>query len=130
MSHFASSMLINHYMRCVEASATNTVCLDFDGVLAQWELGMPLNAIGEPIPEGLTLAYRLMGKGYHLVILTARPDFLHPKIAEWLSSKGIDAPVTSEKPPALLYIDDRGFRFTGNPKDSSDILDLLEKESG
>lgn len=91
-----------------------TVCVDFDGVLAQYD-GWHDDPtwIGDPIPGGAAFTRMLMDKGYRVVVLTAR-ELLTP-VEEWLYSHGFPAmEVTNRKVPAQAYIDDRSVRFTGD----------------
>lgn len=96
-----------------------TIALDFDGVLHAYTSGWqgPSAIPDPPVPGMADLCHTLLGMGFDLVIMTSRARYpLAPRaIAAWLEEYGFPImPVTAEKVPAELYIDDRGFRFDGN----------------
>ena len=104
-----------------------TICIDFDGVIYNYELGYNEGKLSEvPIAGAQKQMARLVEKGYNVVILTAR---LHPSnsnllatminIKEWLTTNGFIQNqhyhiITNNKPPAVAYIDDRAIRFENN----------------
>ena len=91
-----------------------TVCVDFDSVLAKWESGDSIEEIGEALGPGIQLTQRIKKLGLKPVVLTARPKRLHSKLEDFLKSKGAAAPVTNVKPPALMYVDDKGEKWPEN----------------
>jgi len=92
-----------------------TVCMDFDGVLCQHETSDPIDKIGPPLLPGIKLAKQIVASGNKLVILTARPEQMHNTILGWLKGYGVKAyEVTSKKPPAAMYIDDRAEKWPKN----------------
>lgn len=95
-----------------------TVAIDFDGVLADYrgwkgELHLDPPMVGAP-----EFVQRVIDAGYDVVIFTTGARFSERTTAihGWLKKHGFPEglTVTNVKPPALVYIDDRGFRFTGN----------------
>ena len=91
-----------------------TVCIDMDGCLSAYD-GWRGGRVrpGLPIPGAPAACQRLADAGFVLVVLTARDD--HGTVAAWLEEWGFPRMrVTSEKVPALVYIDDRAHRFTGD----------------
>jgi len=90
------------------------VCVDFDGVLAEYDgwkgpdhLGLPREGVEEFLREVSDL-------GMKVIILTTR----HPDaVSKWLYDHDlyllVDR-VTRQKPPALAYIDDRAICFKGD----------------
>lgn len=101
--------------------AHKVVCIDYDGTLFPFGF---LDADPEPHAGAVAATQRLKAAGYRIVIFTAR---LSPS---WLASTGRDATaertrlvdalarhgvqfddVTSEKVPAVAYVDDRAIRF-------------------
>lgn len=102
-----------------------TVAVDFDGVIHAYSLGWHDGTIyDEPVPGALD-ALKTLLETYAVVVFTTR-DIV--PVAAWLALKGFHvAPVrelsppfwrekgiicvTSTKPAAAAYIDDRGIRF-------------------
>lgn len=96
----------------------STVCIDFDGVLAQYDGWKGEDALGDPAPGALEFVKRLLDEGHTIAVHTTRPSGV---IHRWLEKHGFMLDgyremiyANREKPPALVYIDDRGFRFTGD----------------
>lgn len=109
--------IVDHINKLLQKSKEplgNTVCMDFDGVLARHETGDPITKIGEPLTPGINLAKQIIKQGYRLVVLTARPTKMQDEISDWLKKQGVKAQVTNVKPPAELYIDDRAIRYPKN----------------
>jgi hypothetical protein len=104
-----------------------TICVDFDGVIHKYSIRWKDPTIYDLPNEGAKEEMeRLVRKGYHIVILTARinEDFHKGKgkehkkeIEEWLANFGFEIGkhyhlITDKKVPAFAYIDDRAIRFT------------------
>lgn len=88
------------------------ICLDFDGVVAQFHRTRDLRHAGPPVPGALKFVQELLSEHYELIILTVRPAEL---VTAWLADHGFpQLGVTDRKPSALLYVDDKGYRFDGN----------------
>ncbi len=96
-----------------------TICVDFDGVLHSFTQGwtgpMPEDP---PIQGAQAFLKQLKDRGYRVVISSCRA--LDPLgvdgIRQWMEMHGFcmeNIRITHIKPPASLYIDDRGFRFEG-----------------
>jgi hypothetical protein len=117
-----------------------TICMDFDGVIHSYESGWTGldNVDDDPVPGARSFCRWLIDKGYNIVILSTRfcdktndqsenVAFDAPSNIEMDSNRGMravrkwldkhafpkDIKLTATKPPANLYIDDRGFRFEG-----------------
>tara|TARA_B100000315_G_scaffold195880_1_gene186905 strand:- start:48 stop:434 length:387 start_codon:yes stop_codon:yes gene_type:complete len=99
------------------------ISIDFDGVIHDWSKGWhDGTCYGEPI-KGALEAIKLLSKKYQIIVFTAkcRPD--RPPIngktgkqlvIEWLKKYDLldyISEVTHEKPRAMIYIDDKGYRF-------------------
>jgi len=111
------------YSKRVQLDQENNIGIDFDGVIHFDEKGFHDGTIyGEPI-EGAVEAIKELGSKYNIIIFTAKakPDrpLINGKsgkqlVYEWLLSHGIAKyvkEITSEKPRAIIYIDDKGYRF-------------------
>jgi hypothetical protein len=105
------------------ASDINNLCIDFDGVIHNDNLGFhDGTCYGDPIPGSLD-SIKMLSTQFRIVIFTAKAKPDRPLVNgltgtqlvwDWLGKHGIDhcvAEVTSEKPRGFLYIDDNGYRF-------------------
>lgn len=113
--------------------SNRTIVLDFDGVLHSYSSGWtgPV-PIDPPVEGAVDFVRALIGRGYHVVVQTARCSAIWPEkdranskwaLGIWLATHGFPPlEVTGDKVPALFYLDDRGWRFTG---DFQEVLDFL-----
>jgi hypothetical protein len=111
----------------------NTLAIDFDGVIHKNSKGFHDGTIYDDLIEGTKEALEELSKKYRLVIFSAKARKDRPLINdktgiqliwEYLHKHELDSyvdTVTSEKPRAFAYIDDRGIRFT-NWKDCLNSL--------
>lgn len=102
---------------------TKTVAIDFDGVVHKSSMGYYDGTIYDNPVEGVKQALENLSTKYSVVIYTckARQDrgLVNQKtgtelIWDWLKKHDLDlyiSKVTSEKPRAICYIDDRSYRF-------------------
>ena len=93
--------------------APKTVCIDFDGVLADYHGWKDEDTLEPPYPGAKEFVERVLASGYRIIVHTTR----HPiRIEDWLRDYGFPPAVEvhNRKPKAMVYIDDRGHRFTGN----------------
>lgn len=101
----------------------NNIAIDFDGVIHNFDKGYhDGTCYGDPIPGSLE-AIKQLSKKYNIVIFTAKAKPNRPLVngktgielvSEWLEKYQIRqciSEITSEKPRAILYIDDNGYRF-------------------
>lgn len=111
------------------------IAIDFDGVIHKNSKGFHDGTVYDiPIEGAFDAIKKLRTKGYSIVIFSAKakPDrpLVNGKtgaelIEEWLDNYQMLSyikEVTSEKPRAIAYIDDRAVRFTNWP----DVLTTLE----
>jgi len=114
-------------------SARRVACIDFDGTLYERR---PLYQQPDPLPGAVEAMRRLRASGYRIVIFTSRlsPAWLaetHYTRSDQLDLiesvlRRDDIPfdeVTSDKPPAEVYVDDRAIRFA--PGDWPAIIDWI-----
>ncbi len=106
-----------------EGDRPKTICVDFDGVIADYEKGYQgPDVFGDPLPEAADVMGWLKGKGWKVIIFTTRPDT--PALRKYLKDSAIPYDEINKntmqpeganpgKPIADLYLDDRAFRFRG-----------------
>ena len=99
-----------------------TVCLDFDGVIHSYLSGWQgAEHIPDPPIHGVRDAIAHLRKRYRVVVHSARAstDQGIAAIARWLERHNIEVDeICSAKPPAFVYVDDRGIPFNGNWQDT------------
>jgi hypothetical protein len=111
------------YQNLVNKEETNTIAIDFDGVIHSFELGFHDGTIyGTPIPGSIDAIKRISNK-YNIVIYTAKAKKDRPLINgktgvelvwEWLTKYNLNqyiSEVTAEKPRCICYIDDKAISF-------------------
>lgn len=105
-----------------------TVVFDFDGVIHGYTSGWQGETnIPDPPVSGIEAALKdIHDAGYEVVVVSTRCASLRGRLAieSWLDMYGLDHyvdKVCKEKPPAIVYIDDRAICFDGHPEN------LLEK---
>ncbi len=89
-------------------------CIDFDGVLCAFNGWVGEYTFGEPV-EGAGDFLEWLSQRYRVVVCTARPDLAD--VWRWLNKHGMSEfvdEVTSTKPPAAFYLDDKALRFEGD----------------
>lgn len=106
-----------------------TIVLDFDGVIHSYKSGWkgPTVIPDEPV-KGIRLAIANMRWcGYEVVVVSTRCTTESGKraVEEWLKDNDIVVDrVESQKPPAVIYVDDRALTFDG---DCTTLLDRIKK---
>lgn len=101
----------------------NNIAIDFDGVIHNFDKGYyDGTCYGEPIIGSLEALKKLSTK-YKIIVFTAKAKPNRPLVngktglelvRDWLDKYGVldyVSEITSEKPRAILYIDDNGYRF-------------------
>ena len=96
------------------------IAVDFDGVIHQYISGwMGEDVIPDPPVEGMIDWLNEIAAYYDVIIFTTRAKSSEGREAvhDWLVKNGCKVMpwITHEKPPALLYLDDRGWQFDGTP---------------
>jgi len=112
-----------------------TVCVDFDGVIAEYDGFKGADVFGAPIEGAKEALQKMKKEGWLVIIFTTRlPD---KKFKEYLSIWGIpydyinknpeQYPNTNKgKPAANVYIDDRAITFEGNWLDTFEAVKIFE----
>lgn len=100
-----------------------TVVFDFDGVIHSYTSGWKRSTcIPDPPVPGIEKALKdIHDAGYEVVIVSTRCDSIFGRVAieNWLDLYGLSVfvdRVCKEKPPAIVYIDDRAICFDGHPE--------------
>jgi hypothetical protein len=91
-----------------------TVCLDFDGVMNTYTGWKGEQELFEPRSGLKDFLERLQIAGYSVVVNSSRDA---AGIRLWLNTHGLSGlveQVTNVKPPAIVYLDDRGVTFRGD----------------
>lgn len=96
-----------------------TVVFDFDGVIHSYTSGWKgADTIPDPPVLGIQEAINaIRASGYEVVVVSTRCSTTDGIIAvsAWLNRYGITVDrIMKEKPPAIVYIDDRAICFDGN----------------
>ena len=95
-----------------------TICLDFDGVIHSYQHGWQGEAIiSDPPVHKVDLAIKELRRDYRVVVFSSRcrTDEGVAAIEAWLKKHNIEVDeVCRHKPPALVYVDDRAVRFSGD----------------
>jgi len=99
---------------------SQTVAFDFDGVIHSYTSGWwGVAAILDPPVPGIKEAIdEIRAAGYKVVVVSSRCEshFGIYEINRWLTKHGITVDgIQAEKPPAIVYIDDRAICFDGDP---------------
>ena len=102
----------------------NNLAIDFDGVIHNMDKGFhDGTCYGDPLPGALQ-ALEQLSKKYNIIIYKAKATPNRPLVngktgtklvEEWLEKYNVMQYVdyvTAEKPRAILYIDDNGYRHT------------------
>jgi len=103
------------------------LCLDFDGVIHRYSQGYKDGSIYDiPTPGAQEFILRALNT-FDIVIYSARARTSEGKeeMRQWLHRHmfpTLSLPITCEKPPAFLTIDDRVITFTGKWPDDPTML--------
>jgi len=125
-----------------------TIAIDFDGVIHRYSKGwQDGSCYDEPMPGALDFIRDVMGQGNPVFILSTRDPW---QIARWLGDHGFQLPVeiipctsarspfwntvgilgiTQRKLAAEVYIDDRAYRYSGQPFSAvaADLQQILQR---
>jgi len=111
------------YNQKVTNDQSKNLGIDFDGVIHDDNLGFHDGTIYGKLIEGSLESIKFLSNSFNIIIFTAKAKKDRPLVngktgtelvEEWLLKHDIlkyVSDITAEKPRALLYIDDKGFRF-------------------
>ena len=114
---------INDYNKLQQYENSHQLAIDFDGVIHKNSKGFHDGTIYDEPIDGAVEAIKELSKKYDIVIFTAKVKsdrpLLHGKtgrelVEEWLDKYGLLSyikDITSEKPRAVAYIDDKAIEF-------------------
>lgn len=118
------------------------ICLDFDGVLANYTEWKGEEVLGDANPEGVQLANMLYNNGFHVIVSTCRNNgqwkgidyrIVNRRIVSWLVKNGLsfcELWFEKGKPFALAYVDDRGVNFPANVGPAVEVFNAIMKLIG
>ena len=100
-----------------------TICIDFDGVIHSFvQPWISATVIPDPAVYGaFDFIKRCIADGYTVAVFSSRSHQFRgiDAMKAWFIEHGLDETTLQqiqfpqEKPPAIIYIDDRGYRFIG-----------------
>ena len=98
-----------------------TVVVDFDGVIHSYTSGWQgVGVIPDPPVPGIKEAINnIRSAGYEVIVVSTRCASPEGRVAlfQYLNRHGIEVDdIRKEKPPAIVYIDDRAICFDGHPE--------------
>lgn len=105
-------------------SKRRTICVDFDGVIADYTKGFQGRGVfGDPLPNTALILNKLRINGWKIIIFTTRSEV--DELTKYLAKNQIpydeinknsdNPPGTNKgKPIAEVYLDDRALTFTGD----------------
>ena len=105
-----------------------SIAVDFDGVIHSYTSPwVSADVIPDPPVPGAIEWLNEMDKKFHVIIFTTRGKTAGGRIAvaDYLREHGYHTSthnVTAEKPPALIYLDDRAVRFEGENFPTADQI--------
>lgn len=126
------------YLNKVTLEESKVIAIDFDGVIHSFENGFGDGTVYGTLIEGASDAIIELSTKYDIVIYTAKakPDrpLVNGKtgielVSEWLDKHNLlqyIKDITSEKPRAICYIDDKGIRFENWSQTLNDIKKFYE----
>ena len=115
--------MIDEYNKKQKHENNNNISIDFDGVIHGNSKGFHDGTVYDEPIDGAVEAIKSLSKKYNIVIFSAKAKPDRPLVNgmtgieliwEWLEKYNLSqyiAEVTSEKPRAIVYIDDKAIRF-------------------
>ena len=93
------------------------IVFDFDGVIHKYSKGWQDGSIYDEPVEGIKEVIDQLRQKYEVVIVSTRSKELKGRVEmlKWLDKYNIIVDqILVSKPLAMIYIDDRGYKFDGN----------------
>ena len=128
-------MDLEQFIQSVKDDEQNNISIDFDGVIHH-HLGVGDGTVSGGIIPGAREALQLLSEKYRIIIFTAKAKPDRPLVNgktgtelvwEWLERQGVAQyvhSITSEKPRAVCYIDDKAIRFDNWTQTLNMVKDL------
>lgn len=107
-----------------------TVVFDFDGVIHSYiSAWQGITTIPDPPVPSIAEAIQNIRKHYVVAVVSTRcstPEGVEA-VNSWLDKYGIEVDaVLKEKPPAIVYVDDRAICFDGDPSSLLPKIQMFE----
>lgn len=131
-------MNFDDYNRAQSSKNKSVLAIDFDGVIHRSSKGFHDGTIyDDPIEGSIESLIQLSEMGFELIIYTCKANPERPLIDgkngidliwDWLDKHGLKKVISNVvwgKPWALIYIDDKGYKFE-NWKDTMNFLKILD----
>lgn len=106
-----------------------TIAVDFDGVIHSYTTPwVSEDVIPDPPVPGAVAWLRDISRKFDVVIFTTRAHSeagvaaVRQALTDWGVTEAVGWEITYEKVPALVYVDDRGYRFTGDNFPTADQI--------
>jgi len=99
----------------------STIALDFDGVLSNYTGWHGPGRLDPPVDGAIEAIRAYQDAGLDVCVYTSRADSPESirQLEHWLREYGLESrrakqiQITSRKPPAVVYLDDRAWQFKG-----------------
>ena len=114
----------------------NNIAIDFDGVIHRCSKGYHDGTVyDEPIEGAFESLKKIKSMGFNIVIFSCKSRTDRPSVGgkngtemiwDWFKKYNVDhliSDVVSEKPRAICFVDDKGYRF----ENWCDTVDFVEK---
>ena len=116
---------VEEFNKIQKIENSKNIAIDFDGVIHDCSKGYYDGTVyGDPLPKTLESLKILKQKGYNLIIFSCKSRSDRPAVNgkmgtemvwDWLKKHNMEkyiSDVVAEKPRALIFIDDKGLRFS------------------
>lgn len=100
-------------------SEKKTIVFDFDGVIHRYSKGWQDGSIYDIPVDGIKEVIDKLRETYKIVVVSTRTKTKKGRneVLAWLDEYNIEIDdIMAEKPPAIIYVDDRGINFNGDCK--------------